>query len=322
MQNVRALRLTAGGTLALVILVSVGTAAEDWTWDEQPGKSLALRRGETVVWQFNFGSDEPKPFFHPVALADGRVVTWNRPPDHVWHHGLWFSWKYVNGLNYWEPDRATGKPRGSTEWGNVTLTTNDDRTARIAMDLTYRPRDGNPVMTEKRVVEISAPDADGGYFFDWISTFTAGEQDVVLDRTPPPGEPGGKAWGGYAGLSLRLSKEFASRAAHSTEGPIDYGKHNRFRGKSPALDYHGLIGGKPIGVAVCDHPGNLNHPTPWYSIRGNPMSFFSPAVICYEPHTIKAGKSLTLRYRVIVHRDRWDAPRLKKAYAEFAREGS
>jgi hypothetical protein len=40
------------------------------------------------------------------------------------------------------------------------------------------------------------------------------------------------------------------------------------------------------------------------------MSFFSPAVICYGPHTLPAGAVMTLRYRVIVHPGRWDRRRL------------
>jgi hypothetical protein len=48
------------------------------------------------------------------------------------------------------------------------------------------------------------------------------------------------------------------------------------------------------------------------------MHYFSPAVICYQPHTVKAGERLALRYRVIVHSGRWDAERLRRAEARFA----
>ena len=301
------------------LMLAVVAQADDWTWEERVGKSLALKSADAVVWQFNFGPEQPKPHFHPVALPDGRVVTWDRPPDHVWHHGLWFSWKYIAGLNYWEPDRKTGKPQGSTEWANVTTTTRQNHTARIEMDLTYRPPDGQTVMTEKRIVEISAPDKQGQYHLDWTCTFTAGDKDVVLDRTPLVGEPGGVAWGGYAGLSIRLAKDLSDRGATTPDGPIEFSDQSTYRGKSTAMDYHGLIDGQPVGVAVCDHPDNLNHPTPWYAIRGQPMSYFSPAVICYGPHTLEAKQSLTLRYRVLVHPDRWDAERLKQECQRFIR---
>jgi hypothetical protein len=295
--------------------------ARAWDWDVQSGKSVALEHDGKKIWQFNYGEDQPKPHFHPVALPDGRTVTWDRPPDHVWHHGLWFSWKYMNGLNYWEPDRATGKPQGSTEWANVQVDTRPDQSARIEMDLTYRPPDGPTALTEKRIVDVSAPDEQGTYYFDWTCTFTAGEKDVLLDRTPLEGEPGGKPWGGYAGLSVRLAKELTERQAVTPEGPVEFAGQSRFRGKARAMDYSGLLKDGPVGVAACDHPENLNHPTPWYAIRSRPMSYFSPAVICDGSHTLKAGQSFTLRYRVIIHADRWDAARLEREYKRFAGEG-
>jgi hypothetical protein len=188
------------------------------------------------------------------------------------------------------------------------------------MDLTYGPQGGETVLTERRTVEVSAPDDTGRYHFDWTCTFTAGDKDVKFDRTPIPGEPGGKGWGGYAGLSVRLAANLQERQAATTDGPVDFTKESRFRSKGPALDYNGLIDGRPVGIAICDHPNNLNHPTPWYAIRGKPMSYFSPAVICYAPHALKAGQSFTLKYRVIVHPDRWDAEKLKAEQQRFVNE--
>jgi hypothetical protein len=48
------------------------------------------------------------------------------------------------------------------------------------------------------------------------------------------------------------------------------------------------------------------------------MSFFTPAVICYGPMTLKPGQSMTLRYRVFIHPGRWDAGRLRAEYQRFA----
>jgi hypothetical protein len=42
------------------------------------------------------------------------------------------------------------------------------------------------------------------------------------------------------------------------------------------------------------------------------MRYFSPALLCYGPHTLKAGTAMTLRYRVVVHPGRWDAARLRR----------
>ena len=55
---------------------------------------VALVQGERVVWQFHFGTNDTKPCFYPVALPEGPDLVWHRPPDHPWHLGLWFSWKF------------------------------------------------------------------------------------------------------------------------------------------------------------------------------------------------------------------------------------
>jgi hypothetical protein len=302
----------------LTVSVSGTGTANEFSWERQQDRSVALKAGEEVVWQFNHDSQLPKPYFHPVALPTGPVLTWDRPPDHVWHHGLWFSWKFINGLNYWEPNRQTGKPEGRTAWDHVQVTTRPDFSARVSVDLSYGPQAGDAIMTEERVIEVSPPDRHGTYHFDWTCTFTSLADEVQLDRTPLEDEPGGRPWGGYAGLSIRLARDILERSAVTDQGPVDFGSKDRFRGKASVLEYQGIIGDQAVGIAVCDHPKNLNHPSPWYVIRARPMSYFSPAVICYGPHTIAAGESLTLRYRVIVHRQRWDAERLSNAYRKFA----
>jgi hypothetical protein len=51
------------------------------------------------------------------------------------------------------------------------------------------------------------------------------------------------------------------------------------------------------------------------------MRYFSPAVICYQPHRLKAGEKLALRYRVLVHPGRWGADRLRAEMQRYARSG-
>jgi len=193
------------------------TGRMEWKRDEG---SLALVQDGDVVWKFNFGKDQSKPSFHPVRIPDGPVVTGFRPKDHSWHRGLWFSWKYINGLNYWEEDPKTGLSEGRTEWQNADIEAHPDFSARIVMDLNYRPPGGQPVLTEHRVMEISAPDCIRTYRMDWAMTLTAAT-NVVLDRTPLPGEPNGQAWGGYAGLSARFSSDLREAQAISDKNQIE-----------------------------------------------------------------------------------------------------
>jgi type 1 glutamine amidotransferase len=292
--------------------------AGPWRFEKDPGSSLALAGPSGPLWQFNYASDLDVPYFHPLRTTCGRLLTWDRPPDHLWHHGLWFSWKYINKVNYWEIDGKTGRPEGKTSWSNVRVTTSSDDRARVDIDLAYRPAGAEaPVLIEKRTIEISPPDAEGIYTLDWTCAFKAVSM-VFLDRTPLPGEIGGQSWGGYSGLSLRLAQALSDRQARTSDGLVETWTEDRYRGRHAALDYSGLVDGEPVGVAILDHPSNPRSPTPWYVIRSAEMSFFTPAVLCFQPLTLRAGDVIVLRYRVIVHPGRFDEARLKSEAARFA----
>ncbi len=285
------------------------------SWQRGAG-SVALLQSGQAVWQFNFQTNQPKPFFHPVALPGGPALTWERPPDHPWHHALWFSWKFINGINYWEEDAVTGVSPGRTEWRDARVQTRPDFSAQVVMDLLYRPADGDPVLTEHRVIEISPPDAQGAYRQDWTMTFTAAGKDLVLDRTPLASEAGGQPWGGYAGLSARFAQGIKDVRAVTTGGLVEFDA-GRYRGKASALDYSGSFDQREAGIAILDHPLNLNSPSPWYAINDATMRYVSPAVLCYGPHTLKSGQNLTLRYRLVVHPGRWSQQTLGQAAKQF-----
>jgi len=223
-----------------------------YRWRQDDG-SLALVKGGKTVWRFNFDKKGGKSYFHPVCLADGTELTWDKPPDHPWHHGLWFSWKHINGLNYWEDDRTTGLSQGRNELADAKVIPGADHSARVEMRISYHPPGKAAVLTEERLIAVSAPDEQGQYYIDWRSTFTAGAEDVVLDRTAIPGEKGGKGWGGYAGLSVRIAEGISNWQVIDSEGRGDkqgHGKKARwmdFGGRNAARRPGGwiLAGGMP-----------------------------------------------------------------------------
>ncbi|MBW8036410.1 MAG: hypothetical protein FVQ79_12480 [Planctomycetes bacterium] len=293
--------------------------ATNFKW-HKTDKSIALKNNDKIVWQFNFTKDASKPYFHPVALIDGTVLTEARPDDHPWHYALWFSWKKINGINFWEENRETGKSEGKTDWSGVKFATNDDHSAIIIMNLTYSHQGQRPILSEKRLMQISPPDADGVYYIDWTSVFTAcSATDVLLDRTPLPGQAGGKKYGGYAGLSVRLNSKGDQWAVATEKGAINMDE-DKFRGKAESMDYSGVFDGQPAGIAILDNPKNLNAPSPWYVIDNKQMKFFTPAVICYKPHKLQAGKTFNLSYRLIVHPKKWKDKNLKSQIKKYRGE--
>lgn len=297
--------------LTLLLLLNQAVFAAEAMSFKQTPQSIALIKNRQTIWQFNYDTEKAKPYFHPIALPDGTVLTEAQPADHLWHHALWFSWKYINAVNFWEEDPKTGQSTGKTRWENVDIVTNKDHSATITMDLLYNHPGQEPILTEKRNMVVSPPDGDGTYHIDWTSEFAAcSETDVTFDRTPLVGETGGQPWGGYAGLSIRLNNQGSQWTVTTEKAPVVW-DNGTFRGKAKAMDYSGVFDGQAAGIAILDHPENLNAPSPWYAINNNPMKYFSPAVICYKPYNLPAGQTFTLRYRIIVHPQKWDMNQLK-----------
>ncbi len=305
----------ATGPDGLLIEPVQGAAADasGYQW-QQTEDSLALVHDGQVVWRSNHPAGEGKPYLHPVALTDGTSLTWLKPADHPWHRAVWFTWKKINGLVYWEENRQ-GLSQGRTEVLAVKTVADDDHCARIELDLSFHPPGKPAVLTEKRIITIGLPRDDGSYTIDWLGTFTAPGEDAVLERTPIPNQPGGVGHGGYAGLSFRMAKETRGWNVINSEGLTDGKTHGQkarwlaVSGKTPD--------GKPAGIAIFDHPDNLRYPSRWYVAKG--MPYVSPAVLFSEPYTLRAGKSLSLRYRILIRPGIMDSDVAQREWETFAK---
>lgn len=284
-------------------------------WEERAGQSLALCDHDSVVWQFNYGPEQTKPFFHPLALPNSPPLTANRPPDHAWHHGLWFSWVSINGVNYWEHEPQGARPAGSTRWSDVKIEPGDDYSARITMELQYAAGGKEPVLNETRTLRISPPDQRGQYAIDWQSEFVAAS-DATLATTPIPPAEGGVPWGGYGGLAVRLAENMQDREVYSSAGKGMFGEDGVYRGRGAASDYSGAIGGQVAGVAIISHRANPRQPSDWYAICSD-MSYLNAAIMAGEPIRLSSGQRYVLRYRIVVHEGRWNATNLADAQSAF-----
>ena len=135
--------------LLAVALFAADAHAAEFAW-KTTATSVALRNGDKTVWQLVFDPRQPKSYFHPLATVDGEVLTAFRPADHPWHRGLWFAWKFINNVCYWEEDKKTGKSPGLTDLTGKEVQTKDDFSARIQLRFSYHPPGQPPVLTEVR----------------------------------------------------------------------------------------------------------------------------------------------------------------------------
>ena len=182
----------------------------------------------------------------------------------------------------------------------IEITPDSDFSAVIKMEIVYHPLNGEDVLSEKRTIEVPAPQENGGIWMDYKFSFEAVADTVLLDRTPIEGEPNGMSWGGYAGLSVRFNQDFMNSSFISS-----WGNNDSINGRTGNWLYMGFQGldGKQVGSQVMIKPNTLREETAWYSVNSDDMPFFyfSPAVIYQKPLVLSKGEKLDLEYRVYHH---------------------
>lgn len=261
-----------------------------------------------------------KPLFWPVIGPTGEEMTRNYPmkqgvageaKDHPHHKSLLFHHGDINGENFWHEDGdKTGKV--ITEIANVAL---EDGKVVITSANKWIGRNDKLVATDHSIHTIHV-DVQGNRYIDFEVAMSPADGDLVFGDTKE---------GSFAIRShpeLRLKGEVAKGKAINSAG--DTGK--ALWGKKAAwVNYYGPVNGKMCGFAIFDHPGNLRYPTTWHArdyglVGANPfgLSYFQKAGKGAGNHTVKAGNTITFKYRVVFHKGDHEAaniPALFKAWA-------
>jgi hypothetical protein len=234
-------------------------------------------------WTYN-ADHRKRPNLHPVAAPSGAVLTRDAPDDHPWHHGVWFTIKFVNGENFWEEQPPYGVLRH-----------------RAAHDIEWIRPDRETVVIDETCHLDHVDLADDAYAIDIAIRITP-RVDVVLDTTPFT------TWGGYSGLALRGRPDWTDTRILLADGT----EHERVLGAaSPWCDISGSVDGSQAGVLVI--PGA---DTPWYgSTRAATYgdegwsNFLNAAFLWNGPIEVAVGETVPFDYRVVVHDGVWSPDR-------------
>jgi hypothetical protein len=274
------------------------------------GRSIALHAGgsDAPVWRYVYDTAKPKPFFHPVCTPRGHVLTNFEPHDHLWHRGLWFTFKFINKENFWEERPPFGMQRTA---GAPGINHEPEGAINLFSRVDWVRPDGQTVVIREQRQMTHRPLDDDAYAIDFYTTLVA-QADLEIDRTPYT------RWGGYGGLILRGTRNWQKTRVLLSDGT----ETERPTGPRAAwADLSGKLDGGPEqtgGFAIFDHPSNLRHPTPWYGGAEEFQNYVNAALLFHEPMQLASGASLSLRYRVLVHDGIWDAARLQSAWDAYA----
>jgi hypothetical protein len=253
---------------------------------------------ERLRYQYQLEDDPtpsaPKPFCHPIRTPAGVEMTSESPLDHYWHRGVWFTWKFVNGVNYWE-ERDAVVGRQITLKPPVLKAGPTPDTVRWISDLEWRDNKNGADearIVERRVLTCRLHD-DGAMTLDWHIEQTA-QEDLTLDRTVFT------TWGGYGGVVARTTQAIHKQVilfddATETNRPI--GEPHRWGAIQGQLD----TGRDQFAAFVLmPSPRNVRYPEPFYGTAKPFFNFFGPAPLFHEPLCLKSGETLRHAVRVLI----------------------
>lgn len=261
------------------------------------GQSIAISTVATYRW-----GGLPKACIHPLVTPAGHRLTGFEMSDHVWHRGVWFTIKFVNGANFWEEHVPFGAQKSVAE--PICEIIDRDR-ARISHRLHWDSETTGVAIDERRAVTF------GPGVIDW-STELRAEKDLTLDRTPYT------TWGGYSGLSYRAARELHEVNFLLPNGDTVAslaGQPHDWTVMQGAVDGGGP--GQRVSMGMIDHPSNPRSPVPWYNKSGNGFNYMNAAFLFHEPLRLARGESLKFNYRILYRDGEWTLNEFQRLAAEF-----
>jgi hypothetical protein len=248
-------------------------------------------------------ADGNKPYLYPLRTASGMVVTRHFPMevapgetnDHPHHRGMFFAHGDINGVNFWATEADIKDPKkGSMALKKVVEAKGGAKSGAIKAVFNGLDPEGKPMMVETRTLTFY-PGADLR-IIDFEIRIDALRQLKFADTKE-----------GTFGIRLAtpLSEDRGGRMVNAEGAQTE---KNVWGKQSPWVDYYGPLEGKTVGIAIMDNPANPRHPTYWHArayglFAANPFGVrdFTGDKTKDGSLTVEAGKSITFRYRVIIH---------------------
>ena len=258
-----------------------------------------------------------KPILWPVIGPTGKRMTRNWPlengvpgetdRDHVHQRSLWFTHGDVNGIDFWSEGKGRIEHR---EFVKV----DSGPPAMIVTRNDWLSPDGSKLQLQDERTHTFGADADRR----WI------DFEVVLKATNGPvvfGDTKEGSFGVRVASSMRVDSKQGGKIVNSQR------QANAAAWGKPAawVDYYGPVEGETLGIAILNHPKSFRFPTHWHVrtyglFAANPfgLSDFT-AGASKGQYTLPAGETLTLRYRVLLHKGDEKEGGVAAAFAEFAK---
>lgn len=287
---------------------------------EERNGNVSIWQGELLLLHYRGHTLASKPHCDVVALPAGAGETAGTnlvlcsPHDHVWHFGLFYVPKLVDGINCWESElfRQDGRVHGYAQSRGLRLEGEGRKAEGVALSdtIVWRSSEGEELVREHRRIDLAAP-RGAAYTLTWETRLEALGQNRHLSSESRHGH--------YSGLSVRFIRSMTNGRVllPAVENPpADSGP------AGPWCDYSGyldgsLLLGKPhaAGIALFDHPAN-RYAARFFTMN-QPFGFISANPTYYQVLTLRRGEPVTFRWGLWVHAGRPEAAAVQAAYDEW-----
>jgi len=297
-------------SILLFGLIGTNISAQMAFLEDAEKGTLTVKDGKAGVLTYRFGDQQKKGidpeqtrscYIHPLYSLDGKILTEDFPQDHLHHHGLFWTWPVVKTRGQ---DTQTWHPANLRQyfvrWQKRGV---HDNTALIRVENAWRLDGKEEVAKEVVTLQIHQAD-DIGRAIDLELAFEAVGGPLELCGTPDQNK-------GYGGLTLRGAPGFKGLPILTDRGELT-GEQNNL-----PLRWADLSTGK-MGVAIFVPPGHPDFPPPWV-LRTSYAGLLNVSWPGLKSVLFHPGKSITLRYRLFIHRGNMTQEQIRHVYENYLR---
>ncbi len=298
-----------------LILMASSNAEAQFKFKESPeAGTLVLLEGRSPILTYCTG-DQLKTgvdpiytrscYIHPLYSLDGILeLTEDFPPDHLHHHGVFWTWPVVKtrgqDTQTWHPVEPSLRQH-FVKWIEKTVT---DQAAHLRAEIVWKLSEQEVVAKETFALQVF-PGSDLGRTLDIQITLEAVGGSLELQGTPDQNK-------GYGGLCLRGAPLFNQAAMTTDNGPLEKDATNvSFRWAD--------LSTPDLGISIFVSPHHPNYPTTWL-IRNSYAGVLNPSWPGLESVVLKPGSPVTLGYRLYVHRGDVKSGGVVLAYERYVRD--
>ena len=296
----KAFKTTTAILLLVVSLLVIGTDnpafAENTVRIVAADSAASVRIGDRLLLRYRYENVPFKPCVQQLFSPAGVNILRDSPHDHKHHHALMFA-VTVDGVNFWEENKAPGRQLHVPDIDAKAEQHNGSSWASLSEHLHWlNPRTEELLLKEQRTLKVRQLASPQATLLSWQSRLELpdGKESATLTGSH------------YHGLGMRFVKSMDTGGrftnADGKPGVVFRGEERLLR--STWCAYTSKVEGKPVTVAMFDHPDNPRHPATWFTMT-KPFAYLSATLNLHkEPLKLTPEKPLLLRYAVAI----WDGP--------------